>query len=205
MAGKKIGDWQKARRLLPQVDRAYRVALMEAVEQEAQYFVRKVKTCFKTSGKSNGAKWAPNSPLTIGRKGSSKPLINSGDLMGAITVKKVAPRVFLAGVPSNVRTKDGKSMVSIGQVHEEGRVIVMKITPKMHRFVMASLNKLGGKKGGGTGAFRPGGTLVIKIPQRSFLQSTKDAHFQDSATERRVKNRISMKLRTQFGNLVEVK
>lgn len=198
---KKVGQWDKLRKVLPQVDEDYKKAQTQAVEKEALLFAKKVDEAFKTSGGSNGKKWAPNSRSTIAIKGSAKPLINSGDLRSSITVKNVGADKFFAGVPNNVRSKNGGQMVNIGEVHEFGKVIVMRITKKQHAFVMANLAKLGGGRRGGGGSFRVGGTLVIKIPQRSFLGATMEAHFTERKSRSRIKRRISAKLRAKYGNL----
>jgi hypothetical protein len=200
----KIGDWKKAGKALPGLAAAYRKAEIQAVFQEALHFRRQVIKAFKTSGGSNGKAWAPNRPSTIAAKGSSKPLINTGDLMGSVAVLPAGSASFFAGVPNNARAKKGGKLTQIGRVHEEGRVIVMQITKKQHAWFMANLSSLGGGGGGGSsggGTFKPGGILVIKIPQRSFLQATKDAHFKEVQSRKRIQRRIATAMRKHTGLL----
>lgn len=200
---RKVGDWAKARKILPGLDRIYKQAEVESIRKEAEHFRRMVIKAFRTGGTSNGKAWAKNSGFTTKMKGSSKPLIDKGDLMGSITIVETGPAAFFVGVPNKARSKDGTKLVRIGAVHEFGHVIVMQITKKQHRFFMAKLKKMGGGGGGGAkgGGFRPGATLVIKIPQRSFLVATKEAHFDGGKSERRVKRRIAAKMRQATGSL----
>lgn len=202
---RKFGDWEKARRVLPGFDQFYKEVEIEAVKKEAEYFRRMVLRAFKTSGGSNGKTWAPNSDFTKRAKGSSKPLVNTGDLMGSVTIVDAGPGEFFVGVPNNARSKNGGKLVSIGAVHEFGKVIVMQITKKQHSAFMAKLKQLGmssGRRGGGgKGKFRPGATLVIKIPKRSFLNDTKEAHFKPNQTQGRVKRRLAANMRSRVGSL----
>lgn len=201
---RKVGDWAKARAVLPGFDHFYRQAEIQSVRKEAEHFVRMVNRAFKTSGKSNRVTWAPNSNFTKRMKRSSKPLIDTGDLKKSVRMIPAGPGMFFAGVPNNARGKNGKSLIPIGKIHEFGKVIVMRITQKQHRFFMAKLKEMGmggARGGGGGGGFRPGSTLVIRIPKRSFLVSTKEAHFDDLKSQRRIKRRISEDMRKKVGTL----
>lgn len=207
---KKVGDWEKASRTMPQLRPAYVEAEDKAVNQEALLFQRKVGQAFKSSGASNGKAWPPNSDSTRARKGSSKPLINTGDLRGSVNVQKVGRAKYFVGVPSNARSKKGGQLIRIGEVHEYGKVIAFKVTKKQHRYVMAMMSKFGGLGGSKSSpnsgaAFRPGAVFVIKIPARSFLQSTMDAHFKPIQSNKRIKNRIARQMRAKFGNLIQVR
>jgi len=159
----KVGDWHRARMMLgAAVVRTHR-SIQRAVKQEAQYFRAKVLKAFQTRGNSNGITWAPNAPSTIARKGSSKPLIDTGQLRGSIQVVQSGD-VFFVGVPSFSMRDDGKSMVSIGAIHEYGTVIAQTRGDSM---------------------------VLIQIPQRSFIQSTADAHFQPEDVRKRFMARFA--------------
>lgn len=194
---RKIGDWKRARRELPGMADKYRDAQIMAVRQEAEFFRKKVIECFKTGGKSSNIAWKPNAPSTIRAKGSSKPLIDSGDLVGSVTIIQASTDTFFCGVPNNARSKKGKPFVKIGKVHEFGKTITMKISKKQHGWMMANIKKLGGgkKSGGSSGTFKVGGTLKIIIPARSFLRSTRDAHFGGEKSRRRVQGRVAKFMR----------
>lgn len=201
---RKIGDWSKARKVMPGFAAFYKQAEISSLRKEAEFARGKVLKAFKTSGASNGKKWAPNSPLVASDKGSTKPLVNKGDLMGSITVIEVGPAAFFVGIPNNKRNRSGTKLARIGEVHEFGKVIVMQITQKQHRFFMAKMAKMGGGSGGGRGGgggFRPGAVLVIKIPQRSFFGATEDAHFKGGKSQRRIKRRIAEEMRQRVGVL----
>ena len=64
--------------------------------------------------------WPRLLPATIARKGSSKPLIDHGDLMNSIDYVPDGSSRFFIGVPRNVENRDGQSLVNIGLVHEFG-------------------------------------------------------------------------------------
>ena len=101
------------------------------------------------SGAPGDQKFAPNSPMTIARKGSSKPLIDKGDLVGSITYQVIdADNVF-------VGVKKGKE-INIAAVHEFGCTI--QVTPKMRAYFHYQ------------GIHLKSSTQFIVIPPRPFLR-----------------------------------
>lgn len=173
MAGgtRKTGQWKDARQMLPGLAGEYRDAQIKATRQEAELFRKRVLEAFKTSGRSSNVTWQANEPSTIRRKKSDKPLIDKGDLIGSVTIIEVGPGEFFAGVPNNARSPSGR-LTQIGKVHEFGQVIVQKL-----------------KKG----------VRVIKIPERSFLRSTKAAHFDGGKSRKRVQARVAKFMRRATG------
>ena len=172
----KNGQWKLLDHNMVQLATRLRTAQSMVVQQEAQFLRGKIIRSFKTSGRSNGRKWKANRPSTIDAKGSSKPLIDRGDLRNAIVVVPQGPRRAFVGVSSKKRSRDGGRLVDIAAVHEFGRVITMRVTKKMHAYVMAQIAKNGGPSGKGSGNFRPGAMIVIKIPERSFLRASVKKH-----------------------------
>lgn len=65
-------------------------------------------------------RFKPLAESTKARKGSSKALIDHGDLVRSINVTKVGGGDFFVGVHRNVTARDGQPMVNIAEVHEFG-------------------------------------------------------------------------------------
>lgn len=145
----KVGDWGAARAAVSGMGERMLRATQRATMQEAQLFRSLAVRAFNTGGRSNGEAWARNQPGTIRAKGSSKPLIDSGQLRNSVAVVKIGQGVFV-GVPSNTRREGGGPLVSIAEVHEYGKVIAQQ---------------------------RGGSIVLIKIPARSFIGSTASKHF----------------------------
>jgi hypothetical protein len=120
---------------------------------------------------------ASNSALTADIKGSNKPLVDRGDLFGAIAKKQMGARAVFAGV---LQEHDS---YSIAETLHEGRVI--RVTPAMRTLFrvlwMASEGTLSPSKLTGRAADlwkrMPGGwvplsksTVAITIPSRPFIR-----------------------------------
>jgi len=216
------GDWSKAKGILGD-STSLKAAINYAVMQEAQQVRRQIVKGI-TSQAPGGKQFAPLAATTLalrkakGFKGS-KALLVTGGLRNSVTVKQTATGRVFVGVLRNARGKDGKSLVNIAQVHEFGATIVIKVTPRMRRMLMANLakSKLGKtKESGGRG---PGGRfkkwkfkasgggqlskgiLVIKIPARPFIGPVIDQVLSDpKALQRRLAVRIAKKLRLALGS-----
>ena len=177
------GDWAAAERLLRSLPVEMSRAADKVLKSEAQEFARKAKRAFDTSGASNGVRWAP----VKWRDG--KPLSDTGDLRDAIDVEKKGKLKYQI-VYNGGKGRTRQQMAMIAAVHERGKVISQIITKKQHAAVMAKISKSGGGGGGGKGTFKPGATLVTRIPARSFMKSTQDAHFSGSKFSNRVATKI---------------
>lgn len=134
---------------------------------------------------------APNAPATIAAKGSSLPLVDHGDLVGAIAGQTKSWNIAFIGIAKNKRGRDGKSLVNIAQILVEGATIrIPEIYPakgKALKFPVhfaSSLGVVGGKaprtsltkRGKVSGmdvvfARRVRGH-TIKIPKRDFITPT---------------------------------
>lgn len=189
MATKKVGDWSKAGKLMRLMSRGTATAIKKAAADEAEYFRKKVVQAFDTSGKSNGITWKANKATTLTSKSGTKPLIDSGDLKRAIEVHKKGGDYFV-GIRSGKQHRDGRPLDQIATTHEFGKILAVRITAKMLRFLHANADRIGLGKGSG-GQLAVGKTLMIEIPKRSFLQSTADAHFKPAVSLARMESRIA--------------
>lgn len=98
----------------------------------------------------------PNDHCKLKRKGT-KPLIDNGDLIGSITYEDADGGVWI-GARRGRRTKDGKDVVDIADVHERGRTI--KVTPKMRAYLHSQ------------GLHLKPTTQYIHIPARPYISAT---------------------------------
>lgn len=140
------GDWDKLGSILN--PSALKAGIEQAAARVGNYGASEVKKGI-ISGAPGGQKFVPNSPMTIARKGSSKPLIDKGDLIGSITYQVIDNDNVFIGV------KKGKE-ANIAAVHEFGCTI--QVTPKMRAYLHYQ------------GIHLKASTQYIHIPARPFLR-----------------------------------
>lgn len=197
----KTGDWTAARRILASAPKRIREAQDKAVLQEAQFFRTKIVEGLR-SGAPGGQALQPLAPTTLairrlrGGKGT-KPLIRHGDLRNSIAVVREGDGVFV-GVLRSAKSSGGGSLVNIAAVHEFGsRPIVVKITPKVRRFLHAAFRKAGLDEKSGD---RPStGVAVIRIPARPFLRPVFETYGAPEEVARRFVERVAKLLGGDFG------
>lgn len=90
-----------------------------AVERAAVWLAGKVRTGIRNQS-PGGRPFLPLKAATIKAKGSSKALIDLGDLRRSIKSQKIATSTYVVGVHRTARNKSGTKLVLIGKVHEEG-------------------------------------------------------------------------------------
>ena len=140
------GDWDKLGALL---DPSHLSAgIQQAAARVGNYGASQVKKGI-ASGAPDGQTFAPLSPATVARKGSSKPLIDKGDLVGSVTYQVIDSNNVFIGV------KRGQE-VNIAAVHEFGCTI--GVTPKMRAYLHHQ------------GIHLKASTQYIHIPARPFLR-----------------------------------
>jgi len=87
--------------------------------------------------------FAPDSPVTIALKGSSKPLVHHGDLLQSITYDGVrtgppTARALRIGV---IKRKAGEKMVDIARILHDGATVDTARHPQVRRAVFAKLRE----------------------------------------------------------------
>lgn len=86
--------------------------------------------------------YAPNSPLTVMLKGSSRPLVRRGDLFQQLTFEPSGPYLLRVGV---FKARAGPELVNVGLVLHEGATIDLKAHPNVRKKVWALVREaLGG-------------------------------------------------------------
>jgi phage gpG-like protein len=193
-AVRRTGDWALARRLLRGAPDRLRSGIGTALRQEAQ-LLRKEIVQGITQQAPGGEAFKPLSPLTLAarrmkNRGGSKALIVAGDLRNSIAVIVRGDEAFV-GVPRKARSRDGRSLVDVAQIHEFGSdPIVIPMTPAMRRFLFALLRRAGVAPREGTGK----GVVVVRIPARPFLRPAFEKFKQGA--QRRFLERVAAALRT---------
>ena len=178
---KMTGDWDAASKFFGGIKtNAIKRALEAELHVEAHYLAKKVKERIKKGPHK------PLSKLTLASRklagfGGTKPLIAGGDLFSSVTVSPPEPNGLtkFVGVLRSAKGKDGKSLVNIGQIQEEGRTIVIKLTPKMRKYLFGVLFPAAGiSTSGGGGGGR--GFIVVRIPPRPFIGPVFDEYGGDA-------------------------
>ncbi|MBQ9565530.1 MAG: hypothetical protein IJU98_08090 [Synergistaceae bacterium] len=151
------GDWDKVANLLNPA--RMKQKLHQAAARVGNYGASEIKKGI-TSGAPGGEKFAPLSPLTIARKGSSKPLLDEGDLRDSATYAILDHDNVFIGVKKMAKKKgkDGKEkdLANIAAVHEFGCTI--PVTPKMRAYLHHE------------GIHLKASTQYVNIPARPFLR-----------------------------------
>lgn len=173
---KLFGDWKKAGDIVSRMGERFKKAADGAMLKEA-HRLRGLIVKGITSGAPGGKPFAALSAMTLAvRKlkgfGGSKPLVVTGALRGAVTVQRVGADAIFVGIMRSAKSKTGKSLVNIAEVHEFGsRTFTVPFTAKMRRFLFAAMKAAGLASLGGSGAGKGGGksVLTIRIPARPFI------------------------------------
>ena len=108
------------------------VQIMRANERIGRDFQRIAR------GMIRSGDYAPNSPITIALKGSSKPLVDKGDLFQGISYELDGPYTVRLGV---LKRKVGQQVINVGLVLHEGATIDVSAHPQVRRKVWAMLRK----------------------------------------------------------------
>lgn len=121
-----------------------------------------------------GGNFAKNSPITVAMKGSSRPLVDKGDLLKAINSRVLKWDQAVVGVLRSKQKRDsggrfkkggGDNILNIAAVLHEGATIT--VTDRMRRYIAALSRETNGQ----TKPLRAS-TRVIVIPRRPFLESS---------------------------------
>jgi hypothetical protein len=209
------GDWAKASKALKNPARL-NDAIKYAVRLEAEYVRQQIIKGLDDQAPA-GQRFVSLSQLTrVFRQArgfsGKKALIVSAGLRNSVTVKKVGRLGLWVGVNRSARTKDGHSLANVANLQENGGVIVIRVTPKMRRYVMMVLRQAGligrtfrdrrtgrfarGRRSSDTGAHKAGtlasGVLIVHIPARPFIKPVMEKHQRDrKMVEARLRKRIS--------------
>ena len=195
----KVGNWNQARAALTGSVRKLQRATDRAVLQEAHFFRKKIVQGI-TKQAPGGKRFKKLARTTIRSRrfkgfGGRKVLIRTAELRNSVTVVRRTGGVFV-GVLKTARGKDGRSLVDVALVHEKGsRPIVIRITPKMRRFLAAMFKGRLKKTAAGFS-----GIIVVQIPKRPFLAPVFKKWGKTSVVKKRFLARVAKNLKGQYGS-----
>lgn len=154
------GDWKKLDRTLAKAPKRIQEARIQLTKAEAQFFEGEMKRGIANQN-PGGRRFKPLSASTllarrIAGVSSNRALVG---LIDEISSRRISGGGWFAGIFD-------RQAAAIGRIHEEGvGPILIKITPKMRRYLFGVLFK-GRPRSGGTST----GVLSITIPARPFVR-----------------------------------
>lgn len=127
----RFGDWQKYADRLHKIADEGRRTLERSTAKAAAQLVSDVKKNLVTQGQLAGAPFPPIKPATIAAKGSSKILIDSGDMLRSVSVTKQRDLEYEVSVPGNAQGNGGAIVEyarkhEFGDVDEKGRITIAR-------------------------------------------------------------------------------
>jgi phage gpG-like protein len=153
--------------------------IQQFLKMEAEIVRGKIITSFPKQGLNTP--WKKLSKWTLAfRKfkgfGGTKALIHTGELRKSVVTQYEKNHAFV-GVLYSARSTTGKSLVNIARVQEYGATIIIKITPKMRKF-LAMVARFAGfskTKTGGGGSSGGRTFMIVVIPPRPFMEPARYA------------------------------
>ena len=168
MSVRKVGEWNKAARILNAYSTRLGAVIDQSVHREALRYAKAMKEGIKEQA-PGGVRFKPLSPITIAQKRSSKALIDKGDLRNSIGTRKITAKAYFAGLHRTARNRSGGDLANIGAVHEFGAEYKQTVTEKQARFFRALYIKGLWPHEGWHTVPKAGSTITVKIPARPFV------------------------------------
>ena len=115
------GNWKLAMRLLERSAPIIEQSALVGLEAAGEFYVAETKKGI-ISQAPGGMAFEPLSPVTIAKKGSSKALIDHGDLLRSITKKELdrGRTMFIGLLRTTMHPGTGEPVDNLGRVHEQG-------------------------------------------------------------------------------------
>lgn len=174
----RIGDWMNAQAFLTAAPGRVDVALNVAIRREAELFRKEVVQGIAKQA-PGGKRFKPLTKRTIAMRKfqkfkGKKALIRRGDLRKSVKVT-TAPGGYFVGILRSARSSQGDGLVNIAAVHEFGATIVLKMTPKMKKFLAMVFSQAGLTAAAAPAtAGASSRVIIIRIPARPFFQPVAD-------------------------------
>lgn len=202
MATKKTGQWRAALQSTSRVSRNLGRGIDKSLLQDGNWLRKQIVTGIRKQAPA-GKTFKKLAPTTIAvrrfrGRNRTKALIDSAGLRNSIQVKKFRGGVFTGALRSK-RSASGKSLADIAAAHEFGvGPIVIKMTDKMRRFLMAAFRQRGATRGVGVGEGSPG-TVVIRIPPRPMFGPVFDKYAKQHVLVPRLLDRLVLNMKGALG------
>jgi len=130
------GPWKKwLRSLDPKAfERRLKIEIRKATLKNCLLVVREIRKAIQ------GGDYAPNSMMQLAAKyPKSKPLVDSGDLFGAVTHLVINEFSAFVGIQRTAKGKDGEDLVNIAAALHDG--FEQEVTPAMRRAAFARIRE----------------------------------------------------------------
>jgi len=158
------GQWDEAMSAMKRLP----AALTRNLEIATKANAITVRDSIKKTIYETDPRWAPNAPLTIAMKGSSRPLIQHGDFVKNVEVQPLLPGLYFVGWKRGVKNQDGIEIVNIARVLIYGKTIYPKkakaLTLPVSKEAAEAVKTFGGIRKI-PGLFHPRGTRVLAKKQ----------------------------------------
>ncbi len=119
------GDWEKLNRIMSEFDERLHRNATKTLRRAGEELASDIRTRIL-----DGKDMKPLHGFTMEEKGSSKPLIDDGDLLGSVGMRFIEELAVFVGV--HRRAEDGTDVAAIHEREEGTRV---PVTPKMRAFL----------------------------------------------------------------------
>jgi hypothetical protein len=123
----RFGDWKKLRDVMRGFDKRLKKNCSIALARAGLALEGMIRDRI-----ISGRGMKPLHPFTVEQKGSSKPLIDDGDLLGSVGYRSVAKDAVFVG--AHRRSADG---TDLAELHEREEGTRIKVTPKMRAYLHA--------------------------------------------------------------------
>ena len=128
MAGEaRTGDWKKLKNIMGEFDERLHRNAEKTLRRAGEELASDMKTRIL-----DGKDMKPLHGFTIAQKGSSKPLVDDGDMLGSIGVRFIEELAVFVG--AHRKTEDGRDLV---ELHNRENGTRVKVTPKMRAYLRA--------------------------------------------------------------------
>lgn len=177
------GNWQRAMSDLRDAGARMSLSIDRAVAQEAHDARKQIVQGIR-SQQPAGQRFERLSRLALairrarGFRGT-KALIRTSALIGSVNVKRAGKGRYFVGVLRGGKSREGEMLTTIAEIQEKGSTHVVRVTPKMRRFLMMQLRRAGvlqrRRRGSGFQSSIQKRVMVIRIPARPFMQPVFDS------------------------------
>lgn len=118
---KMTGDWKRMAAALD--PKRFEANLQANIHKATKFNGMMVRA--EVRRRIKGRKYEANAPLTVLVKRSSTPLVDDGDLFGAVTSKDIDAYSVFVGILRSATSKDGRSLTNIAEfLHSGGNIPV---------------------------------------------------------------------------------
>lgn len=178
------GPWNAAKQFHRTAEVAMVMRHKSILKSEAEEAANRIRECIETEGASVGIQWEPLSTWTHFEKGTNTKLKDTGALLNSIVVRKKGVK-YEVGVSDTATYPDGKQILPIADTLEFGALVYVEMTRRMAGYLALRAKELGipASKSSKTPI---GGTMIIRIPARPFMQPVKAKFFTPFAIHKRV-------------------